>query len=49
MSLKSKAELQLTQNKLQELGQDTDQLLRQIQDKDLQLKIKKNDQHELEK
>ena len=39
MSLKSKAELQLTQNKLQDLGTDTDQLQRQIQDKNTQIQL----------
>lgn len=39
MSLKSKAELQLTQNKLGDLGTDIDQLRRQIIDKDVQLRL----------
>ena len=35
MSLKSKAELQLTNNKLVDLGTEIDQLKRQILDKDV--------------
>jgi hypothetical protein len=35
MSLRSKAELQLTNNKLTDLGNDIDQLKRQLQDKQL--------------
>lgn len=38
MSLKSKAELQLTSNKLQDIDSDIDQYSRQIQDKDHQIK-----------
>lgn len=47
MSLRSKAELQLTQNKLHDLGQDTDQLLRQIQDKEIQLRLKQDEEKKL--
>jgi len=39
MSLRSKAELQLTHNKLTDLGNDIDQLKRQLQDKQLQYNI----------
>lgn len=49
MSLRSKAELQLTQNKLHDLGQDTDQLLRQIQDKEIQLRLKQDEEKKLQK
>lgn len=38
LSLKSKAELQLTNNKLQDIETDIDQLQRQIQDKNQQNK-----------
>jgi chromosome segregation ATPase len=37
MSLKSKAELQLTRNKLADLDSDIGKLLRDIQDKETQL------------
>ncbi len=41
MSLKSKAELQLINNKLTDIGNDIDQLKRAYQDKDLQYKLQK--------
>jgi len=41
MSLRSKAELQLTHNKLQDLAGDIDQLKRLYQDKDLNYKLQK--------
>ena len=41
MSLRSKAELQLTNGKLTDLGNDIDQLRRQYQDKELQYKLQK--------
>lgn len=49
MSLKSKAELQLTQNKLSDIDNEIDQLRRQIQDKDLQNKKQNEDCQELRK
>ena len=42
MSLKSKAELQLTRNKLQDLDSDIEKLKREIQDKDQQLYTQTN-------
>ncbi len=42
MSLKSKAELQLTRNKLADLDSDIGKLLRDIQDKETQLKNQTN-------
>ena len=41
MGLKSKAELQITRNKLTEVEQEIEQLTRQIQDKKLQLGLQK--------
>jgi len=49
MSLKSKAELQLTQNKLGDIENEIEQLHRQIQDKDLQNKRQDEDCHKLRK
>ena len=41
MSLRSKAELMLTNNKLTDLGNDIDQLQRQYQDKNKQYELQK--------
>jgi hypothetical protein len=41
MSLKSKAELMLTNNKLLDLGTEIEQLKRQINDKDIQLNMQR--------
>ena len=48
MSLKSKAELQLTNNKLVDLGTEIDQLKRQILDKDVQLGLQKDEEKKLQ-
>ena len=47
MSLKSKAELQLTNNKLVDLGTEIDQLKRQILDKEMQLNLQKDEEKKL--
>ena len=47
LSLKSKAELQLTNNKLQDIQSDIEQLNRQIQDKNQQNKIQDQQCNEL--
>lgn len=49
MSLKSKAELQLTQNKLGDIENEIEQLNRQRQDKDLQIRNQDKDCNELRK
>jgi len=48
MSLRSKAELQLTNNKLTDLSNDIDQLKRQLQDKQLQYNIQEDTTQKLQ-